>query len=329
MPRTSRFTQADLISLSRLPLAGAFLLASDTVTRLTLVGVAGLTDWLDGWIARHRGAGRHGALIDPAADRAFVVVILATLVAEEVVTVTQCLLLLVRDIATTLGALVVRLAPSLRPERLQARWSGKIVTALQFVALVGVLIAPESLSWLLPVILVASVVSIVDYARALRRHRALAAALVALAIGSTPLEAQRGADQPTYRGLARADAFIARVDAIHVGAGLTRDLGSYVRLDGVLAGGVARSGDDTAGSGRAEVVGRFLLDPVRQSRWGLYAGGGLIARLDDGDDVRGYFTVLFGAELPVDGRMLPALELGIGGGTRVGLVVRRGRLDRR
>ena len=324
-----RFTPADLISLSRLPLAGAFILASDTVTRLTLVGIAGLTDWLDGWIARRRGVGRYGAVIDPAADRVFVVVILATLVAENVLTLAQCLLLLLRDIATTLGVLIVRIAPSLRPERLTARWSGKIVTALQFVALIAVLIEPTTLKWLLPIVVAASVVAIADYALALRRHRALTAVLVALAAGSTQLEAQPGAEQPTWRALARVDAFIARVDAIHVGAGLTRDLGSYVRLDGALAGGVARAGDDTGASGRAELVGRFLLDPFRQSRWGFYAGGGLIARSDDGDDVRGYFTLLFGAELPVEGRMLPALELGIGGGTRVGLVVRRGRMDRR
>jgi hypothetical protein len=82
-------------------------------------------------------------------------------------------------------------------------------------------------------------------------------------------------------------------------------------------------------SGRAEVVGRFLLDPFRQSRWGFYGGGGLIARLDEGDDVRGYVTLLLGVEPPGNGQWLPALELGIGGGTRVALVVRRGRAERR
>lgn len=329
MELARRITTADLISLSRIPLAGAFILGSDSVTRLTLVAMAGLTDWLDGWVARHRGAGRYGAVIDPAADRLFVVVVIATLVAENTMTLVQCLLLLARDIATTIGALLMRLVPSFRPERLQARWSGKVVTALQFVALLAVLIEPATLAWLLPLVVIASVISIVDYSAALWRHRVVAAALVGLMASSTELVAQEAARRSTYRTIARVDAFIARADALHAGAGLTRDVGSYVRLDYVIAGGAAWSGSQAVPSGRAEVVGRFLLDPFRQSRWGFYAGGGLIGRLDDGDEARGYITLLFGAELPGERPMSPAIELGIGAGTRIALVVRRGRADRR
>ena len=329
MESTRRVAPADLISLARLPLAGAFIMAGDTVTRLALVALAGLTDWLDGWVARHRGSGRYGAIIDPAADRVFVVTVLAALVAENALTLAQCLLLLLRDLATTIGAVVVKWAPSLRPDRLQARFSGKVVTALQFVALVALLIESETLRWILPVIVVASVLSIADYVRALRRHRAVTAVLTAFVLAGGDLRAQPAPRSATYRPVARVDAFIARVDALHLGAGLTRDLGGYVRLDGVLGAGVASSGGTTEGSGRAEVVGRFLLDPYRQSRWGFYGGGGLLARLDAGDEVRAWVTLLFGAELPTSGRMVPALELGIGGGTRIGLVLRRGRADRR
>ena len=323
-----RLAPADIVSLSRLPLAGAFVLAGDTSTRLAVVAIAGITDWIDGWMARRQGSGRYGAIIDPAADRAFVVIVLAALVAAQIVTVAQCALLLVRDIATTVGALAVRVAPAWRPDRLQARRSGKVVTALQFVTLVGVMIEPSSIMWLLPIVVVASIVSIADYGRALWRHPARAAVLVAALTGATDLEAQERGLQ-AFRPIARIDAFSARVDALHAGIGVTRGLGSYVRLDYVIAAGAARVASETVASGRAEVVGRFLLDPFRQSRWGFYGGAGLLGRLDDGADPGGYVTLLFGAELPGEGSMRPAIELGIGGGTRIAFVLRRGRPDRR
>ena len=328
MPTPRPFAPADLISLTRLPLAGAFVLAGDTVTRLAVVGIAGLTDWLDGWVARRGTAGRYGAVIDPAADRVFVVAVIAALVVENAMTLAQCLLLLVRDIATTLGAAAVRLAPSWRPPRLQARWSGKVVTALQFVTLLAVIVQPSSMRWLLPLVVLASGASIVDYARVLRRAHLHAALIAAFAGSASGLQAQEGST-PSIRPLARIDAFLADVDVLHVGGGVTRELGRYVRLDGVLAAGVARARGETLGSGRAEVVGRFLLDPFLQSRWGFHGGGGIIARLDEGADPRGYITLLFGAELPNEGRWRPAIEIGIGGGTRIALVVRRGAPDRR
>ena len=322
-----RFAPADLVSLSRLPLAGAFILTSDMVTRLTLVGLAGLTDWVDGWMARRGSGGRHGAVIDPAADRAFVVAVVATLVVEHTITLAQCLLLLARDIATTLGVVAVRVAPSWRPPRLQARWSGKVVTALQFVTLLAVTLEPASIRWLLPVVVLASVISIIDYAAAIRRAHATAALLLLTLLTSVArLDAQTASVQP----LIRVDAFLARTDAVHAAVGGTASLGSYVRLDGVAGAGIAFGPDGGRGaSGRAEVVGRFLLDPFRQSRWGFYGGGGLIARIDRGSDPEGFITLLFGVEPPVEGRLRPAIELGIGGGTRIALVLRRGHPDRR
>ena len=174
MPDPRRLTPADLVSLSRVVLAGAFLLTAGTVARLALIAVAGATDYFDGWLARRSGGSRYGAIIDPAADRVFVVAIVVTLVVENVLSIGQCLVLMARDLVTTLGVLVVRLAPSLRPPRLEARWSGKVVTALQFVTLIAILLEPSSLAWLLPIVALASAISIGDYSLAIWRGRATA-----------------------------------------------------------------------------------------------------------------------------------------------------------
>ena len=165
---------ADFVSLSRVALAGAFVMAGSMPFRLAIVGIAGASDYLDGYLARRDGPGRYGAVIDPATDRVFVVTVVATLVVEDVMTVAQCLVLMARDLATTVGVAVVRAVPPLRAMRLSARWSGKVVTALQFVTLVGIIVEPSALAWLLPLVAVASAVSIVDYAAAAWRTRAAA-----------------------------------------------------------------------------------------------------------------------------------------------------------
>ena len=136
--------------------------------------------------------------------------------------------------------------------------------------------------------------------------------------------------QPTrWRPIVRADLFAAAVDAAHIGAGAATDLGSYVRLDAMLGIGAARVGDRTAASGRGEVMGRFVLDPFRQRRWGPYVGAGLIARLDDDEPVRGLVALVLGTEFPGGARWTRAVELGFGGGVRLGFVLRGARAGRR
>ncbi len=174
MLRSRRFTLADVVSLSRILLAGAFVLTHGALARLALVGVAGATDYLDGWLARRHGGSRYGAVIDPAADRVFVVAVIASLVVEDAMTLRQSLVLLARDIATTLGVLVGALLPVVRPARLESRWSGKVVTALQFATLVAILAEPASLRLMLPMVAVASALSIADYSLAAWRRRAVA-----------------------------------------------------------------------------------------------------------------------------------------------------------
>ena len=54
-----------------------------------------------------------------------------------------------------------------------------------------------------------------------------------------------------------------------------------------------------------------------------YAGGGASLRYDEGGRARGYMVAFMGVEGPPMGGVLPALEVGLGGGARVGVTLRR------
>ncbi len=123
----------------------------------------------------------------------------------------------------------------------------------------------------------------------------------------------------------RLDGIIARVSALHLGAGFMMDAGTYVRT-GVVAGvGFSRNGL----SGRIDAIARFHFDPFRQSRWGPYGGGGISGRFDSDEKGRAYLLLLFGLDGPVYSGATPAFELGLGGGARIGVIVRRATAERR
>ena len=169
----SLVTLPNTISLSRVLLALAFVLSPNPAGRVILIAVAGLTDFMDGWLARHeKTESTAGALLDPLADRIFVFAAISTYLVEGQLTTGQYFLFLTRDIATAVGFLVAKIIPTLRPAVFRARLLGKIVTVLQLIALVTILILPELTDFLILTIAVVSVASIVDYTIALWRGRA-------------------------------------------------------------------------------------------------------------------------------------------------------------
>jgi hypothetical protein len=129
----------------------------------------------------------------------------------------------------------------------------------------------------------------------------------------------------------RLDGLFARTTGIEAGVGLSVPVGLYVRTGLAGALGVGSHGVE----GRADLITRFSLDPFRQSRWAPYAGGGISGRFRSEEDggSHAYLLIYLGLEgaLPI-GRTsgwVPALELGLGGGARVGIILRRGINGRR
>jgi phosphatidylglycerophosphate synthase len=173
MNRSALFTLPNSISLSRVVLALAFVLVSDPRYRIALIAVAGFTDIIDGWLARHeKSESTAGAFLDPLADRIFVLVAISTYLIEGLLTTGQYFIFLTRDLATAAGFVVAKVVPTLRPAVFRARTLGKIVTVVQLVTLVAIIVVPELTNALVLTIGVLSVASIVDYTIALWRGRA-------------------------------------------------------------------------------------------------------------------------------------------------------------
>jgi hypothetical protein len=131
----------------------------------------------------------------------------------------------------------------------------------------------------------------------------------------------------------RADALVGHEATVHAGLGVETDAGLYARV-GVVGGvGVTGFGEHRALGGRAEAVARLVLDPLRQSRRGAYLGGGVGVLAAGDHDTRGYLLAVVGVEggggRPGRRGWMPAVELGIGGGARLSLVLRRARPDAR
>jgi CDP-diacylglycerol---glycerol-3-phosphate 3-phosphatidyltransferase len=172
MNRSALFTLPNTVSLSRVVLALAFVLVSEPWDRIALIAVAGFTDFIDGWLARHeKTESTTGALLDPLADRIFVFVAISTYLVEGLLTTGQYFAFLTRDLATAAGFVVAKIIPTLRPAVFRARMLGKIVTVMQLIALVVIIVMPELTRVLILIIGIVSVASIVDYTIALWRGR--------------------------------------------------------------------------------------------------------------------------------------------------------------
>ena len=141
----------------------------------------------------------------------------------------------------------------------------------------------------------------------------------------TPLGAQAPVRaMPQREG--RLDAVLTPGGGILAGVGVNRRFGWYARGGATLSVGAVRAGDGWAAMQRLEVVSRFLFDPFGEHRRGVYGGAGVAVRHLAGDVTRPELVLVAGVEGPrVDTARIPAVEVSLGGGLRVGMVWRRPR----
>ncbi len=163
------------------------------------------------------------------------------------------------------------------------------------------------------------------------RLRAIAIVTVMITSGERAL-CQQSAASVVHPEL-HADVIQGSATLVHGGVGLNAAIGTYARLGAVLALGARvddGAGANRWGTGRLDIFGRFLLDPLRSSRWGLSGGGGVSVLAIPGERTRPYLLALLELEGPRSaGGASPIVGLGLGGGLRLGGGVRWGSVERR
>ena len=126
----------------------------------------------------------------------------------------------------------------------------------------------------------------------------------------------------------------SRSNAVELGWGVIIPVSPYVRTHLTAAAGYIYRDRLWMRESRYETTVRFLLDPFRQARYGLSFGGGVGLTNSDGlfgepnvlgerfQTWRPFLVTYADLELRKSAGLTPALQLGIGSGIRLGLLVR-------
>ena len=165
--------------------------------------------------------------------------------------------------------------------------------------------------------------------------RALGAALALTLALTLALAAPSAGAQEAVSALPQWEGHLVSVlspDAgVLGGLGVNLRAGWYARVGLAASAGAVRAGDAWVGRQRLDGTARFLFDPFAERARGFYAGAGIgVERRDDGS-TRGLLLGVVGLEgatrrqvgvrttVP---RFVPAVELTLGGGARLGIVLR-------
>ena len=134
---------ADYLSLVRIPLGFVFVfVVHDTALALGILAAAGISDVLDGWVARRQRAQNdqqphRGDWLDPLCDKIFVSTVVVGIFVLRQPPLHLLALMLTREILQTLTMVTVRAVPRLRHLGrgfdFKAHPVGKATTIVQFI----------------------------------------------------------------------------------------------------------------------------------------------------------------------------------------------------
>lgn len=128
-------TPADGVTALRAPLAGVFPFLHQPAARLAVLAIVTASDVVDGALARRFGGSRMGAVLDPVADKLFMLAAFGTVWRSGILSGWEIVGVLLRDVIAALGGVTVWLLH--RPVALPARAGGKAVTVCQMLTLVA------------------------------------------------------------------------------------------------------------------------------------------------------------------------------------------------
>jgi len=97
-----------------------------------LFGVAAVTDWLDGWVARRFGQmSKFGEFLDPVADKLMVAIVLVMLVQDNPLWFVDIIAMIIIGREITISALREWMATIGERANVKVNWTGKVKTVLQ------------------------------------------------------------------------------------------------------------------------------------------------------------------------------------------------------
>lgn len=161
---SSIWTPPNLLSLSRVVIAPFIVLALSidslygTLIAVTLVILAGITDGLDGYLARRYGqTGGLGATIDPLADKLFAVIVVIGLILYRDFPIWLAGLIVVRDLLIVLaGVFLVKERKVVVTSNLTGKYAFASIAVLMGSATIRFDYGTQFLAWVCAILLVAS-----------------------------------------------------------------------------------------------------------------------------------------------------------------------------
>ncbi|KAI9465662.1 hypothetical protein BJY52DRAFT_476700 [Lactarius psammicola] len=131
--RENIYTFPNLLTVSRIaacPALGWSVLSDNYSAATCLLLYAGITDWLDGFVARKYGmTSVLGTILDPAADKALVSTLVVTLTMQGLLPLPLGAIILGRDLLLSLSAFHIRYTSLPYPKTFQRYWDFSIPSA--------------------------------------------------------------------------------------------------------------------------------------------------------------------------------------------------------
>lgn len=155
--------------MCRIPLAAVFLFVDSETVRFAVLVLVVASDIGDGIWARRIGGSRAGAVLDPIADKLFMLAAFIVVFQSGMLTPWEVLGVLLRDITALVSFVGVTLLR--RPKTLPARVGGKAVTVCQALVLVAFLAGSELLRPLAWATAAISLYAIWDYINVARNRQ--------------------------------------------------------------------------------------------------------------------------------------------------------------
>ncbi|MFH1668880.1 MAG: CDP-alcohol phosphatidyltransferase family protein [Candidatus Woesearchaeota archaeon] len=164
---------ANILSLLRLPFAILVIAYFDNVLLASIFFIfGGLTDVLDGPVARRKGPTLYGSVIDGFCDKFFFGSVLIYLVVQSFLSLWQLPLLMIRDITVPILTMIVvsKHKKNKMLKKTVSHWPSKLTTFGQFVAVLWLLAGFNNFLYVLYPVALIGLIAAIDYSLFVKKN---------------------------------------------------------------------------------------------------------------------------------------------------------------